>query len=160
MRFNKTIFLFILLCFCIKLGTAQQVSISEDIVLRNDRAYFLVGELEDQFVLFRDMDSEYRMHTYDKKMLPIDEVEFEFDFKSVDILDVLPSEGKYFNIYYTARKKNVFSFIVDRYDLEAKQVLSKVLYSEEGIFDSPNYCLLYTSPSPRDATLSRMPSSA
>ena len=24
----------------------------------------------------------------------------------------------------------------------------------------PNYCLLYTSPSPRDATLSRMPSSA
>ena len=26
--------------------------------------------------------------------------------------------------------------------------------------DSPNSCLLYTSPSPRDATLSRMPSSA
>ena len=25
---------------------------------------------------------------------------------------------------------------------------------------SPNACLLYTSPSPRDATLSRMPSSA
>ena len=25
---------------------------------------------------------------------------------------------------------------------------------------SPNICLLYTSPSPRDATLSRMPSSA
>ena len=24
----------------------------------------------------------------------------------------------------------------------------------------PNFCLLYTSPSPRDATLSRMPSSA
>ena len=26
--------------------------------------------------------------------------------------------------------------------------------------DHPNICLLYTSPSPRDATLSRMPSSA
>ena len=26
--------------------------------------------------------------------------------------------------------------------------------------DNPNSCLLYTSPSPRDATLSRMPSSA
>ena len=25
---------------------------------------------------------------------------------------------------------------------------------------TPNFCLLYTSPSPRDATLSRMPSSA
>ena len=28
------------------------------------------------------------------------------------------------------------------------------------VFDSSNTCLLYTSPSPRDATLSRMPSSA
>ena len=28
------------------------------------------------------------------------------------------------------------------------------------VFDLPNLCLLYTSPSPRDATLSRMPSSA
>ena len=27
-------------------------------------------------------------------------------------------------------------------------------------FDLPPFCLLYTSPSPRDATLSRMPSSA
>ena len=28
------------------------------------------------------------------------------------------------------------------------------------INDQPNYCLLYTSPSPRDRTRSRMPSSA
>ena len=29
-----------------------------------------------------------------------------------------------------------------------------------GLLDADIYCLLYTSPSPRDATLSRMPSSA
>ena len=35
------------------------------------------------------------------------------------------------------------------------------LYSEEHVtFEEDNVCLLYTSPSPRDATLSRMPSSA
>ena len=28
------------------------------------------------------------------------------------------------------------------------------------VIDEPFYCLLYTSPRPRDATLSRMPSSA
>ena len=31
---------------------------------------------------------------------------------------------------------------------------------EHDISDSDKFCLLYTSPSPRDATLSRMPSSA
>ena len=31
---------------------------------------------------------------------------------------------------------------------------------EQGLTDHPNTCLLYTSPSPRDRTRSRMPSSA
>ena len=34
------------------------------------------------------------------------------------------------------------------------------LYFEDFTIDANNVCLLYTSPSPRDATLSRMPSSA
>ena len=44
------------------------------------------------------------------------------------------------------------------------QGCSDDLYGDSGEFSSPGYpdtpCLLYTSPSPRDATLSRMPSSA
>ena len=35
-----------------------------------------------------------------------------------------------------------------------------LLQGESGSFDLSSLCLLYTSPSPRDATLSRMPSSA
>ena len=35
-----------------------------------------------------------------------------------------------------------------------------ILPSNDGIYINTNTCLLYTSPSPRDATLSRMPSSA
>ena len=37
-------------------------------------------------------------------------------------------------------------------EVDQREVNSKLYYI--------NYCLLYTSPSPRDATLSRMPSSA
>ena len=33
-------------------------------------------------------------------------------------------------------------------------------FAVEGMFSEHDFCLLYTSPSPRDATLSRMPSSA
>ena len=38
--------------------------------------------------------------------------------------------------------------------------LLKTQYQVEVIFNEIGGCLLYTSPSPRDATLSRMPSSA
>ena len=44
-------------------------------------------------------------------------------------------------------------FLIDNDPIEESE--------EESIdFDDNSYCLLYTSPSPRDATLSRMPSSA
>ena len=52
----------------------------------------------------------------------------------------------------------------------AKEVADEVIFMDEGMiiekadtkefFANPKSCLLYTSPSPRDATLSRMPSSA
>ena len=46
---------------------------------------------------------------------------------------------------------NVLTFTKRRAAVEIKQVLESAI---------SNACLLYTSPSPRDATLSRMPSSA
>ena len=50
----------------------------------------------------------------------------------------------------------IFLCFIDFYMLEAKTGQIVVVY----ISGSFTLCLLYTSPSPRDATLSRMPSSA
>lgn len=138
---NFISFFLIAFCFCIQ---AQEVSISEDMILKNDRAYFLVGELEDKFILFRDMDGEYRMHSFDKKMLPVNDVEFEFDYRSVDILDVLPNGKEHFNIYYTAKKKNTFYFMLEKYNLKAELLESLVLQEVEGIFDTPEYEVVYS----------------
>ena len=47
-----------------------------------------------------------------------------------------------------------------RGDVKEQQKSEKRKQEDEKILDELNSCLLYTSPSPRDATLSRMPSSA
>ena len=49
----------------------------------------------------------------------------------------------------------VLANLLSKYDLSI-QILEK----ESQIYNLPRACRLYTSPSPRDATLSRMPSSA
>ncbi len=136
--------IFVSLCFVLFFieSKAQTVSMTEDLILRNDKAYFLVGEFEDKFVLFRDMDNEYRMHTYDKMMLPVDNIEFEFDFKSVDIIDVLPNGKKHFNIFYTAKKKNKFYFNVEKYNIKSELIESKTLYVKDGIYDTPDFELV------------------
>ena len=45
-------------------------------------------------------------------------------------------------------------------ELESKLADAKSQYEQLGVVVRGDGCLLYTSPSPRDATLSRMPSSA
>ena len=68
---------------------------------------------------------------------------------------------------------NTFNLSTDVEDLTAEQIfqkgeyeLSRKRYKEGAVFFSeierlyPYSCLLYTSPSPRDRSLSRMPSSA
>ena len=54
-------------------------------------------------------------------------------------------------IHEVLLRQGVTGYTVDRFEKEC-HLLSQVRH--------PNICLLYTSPSPRDATLSRMPSSA
>ena len=46
-------------------------------------------------------------------------------------------------------------------DAEGRMVLCDAMwYTQDRFKPAPNHCLLYTSPSPRDGLLSRMPSSA
>ena len=49
---------------------------------------------------------------------------------------------------------------LDKGDVSATELTSAYLDAVEATSALNNYCLLYTSPSPRDEVLSRMPSSA
>ena len=80
-------------------------------------------------------------------------------------LKIVPQKGSYFVI--SKDKLEMIRGIEGVLDaspvIEEKVALSNELNSGavvlKGVYDD-YYCLLYTSPSPRDATLSRMPSSA
>ena len=56
--------------------------------------------------------------------------------------------------------ERVKKMVVEHLDAEEAKVTDKAHFIDDLGADSLDTCLLYTSPSPRDATLSRMPSSA
>ena len=89
----------------------------------------------------------------------IDELPFKSSLPELGkIIDGVVKAGeKVLEIYetdFSTEKKDDDSPITQA-DIESNKILKEVL-GKTGI----TICLLYTSPSPRDATLSRMPSSA
>ena len=66
-----------------------------------------------------------------------------------------PEEGKRVQnlLLQAGAQKNLLGFISSKEEYDQTSYLGS-------IYDLDDLCLLYTSPSPRDATLSRMPSSA
>ena len=58
----------------------------------------------------------------------------------------------------SGQRDNIYDYVIDRFkDLLSNNDIDSALCLADEFFEC---CLLYTSPSPRDATLSRMPSSA
>ena len=80
--------------------------------------------------------------------VPIEGTDSEFSIKS----DIIDKNGYEVPVFEVKVKKNVILFDQNKDLLDQENKVISV--------DGVNGCLLYTSPSPRDATLSRMPSSA
>ena len=79
-----------------------------------------------------------------------------FKTKSLYIIWIVMAVGVLFSNSLSAKE-------IQEYSMEEKQEMYEAAMSDESeevMFGMYVTCLLYTSPSPRDATLSRMPSSA
>ena len=74
------------------------------------------------------------------------------------IIHVLAYLAKINNVVDPAEKK-IFKIVCERFGIKIPD-LKEILKESVSLRKSLNACLLYTSPSPRDRLLSRMPSSA
>ena len=96
---------------------------------------------------------EYRLKAF-RHWLTLEEPQWpNVDYPPVDYQDI---------IYYAAPKKKPKLNSLDEADPELIKTFEKlgIPLDEQKVLAGVVACLLYTSPSPRDATLSRMPSSA
>ncbi len=82
----------------------QSVTVSEDINLRSDYLYDILGKVDDKILLYRDKGFNHVLQIFDENLWQKESVELEFEKKRITVVGLLGSEED-FNFFYSYRKK-------------------------------------------------------
>lgn len=127
---HRTLYIILLLLLTTQLVSAQEVLVSDDINIRNNYSYDLLGEIGDRIILFRDAGNEYLMETFDEDMSTSLSTSLVFETEKVDIYNVLGLDST-FQIMYGYYTKDSIKVMSRRYDHKAILVDSVNLFTAE-----------------------------
>ena len=126
---------------------------AEKLFKQLDMNKYLTKRIADLSTGMKQKTSIVRTLIHDPDLVVLDEPTTGVDVTGqsviIDLIRTIKDSGK--TLIFSTHQLNEVRDIADHI---------VVMKAGEKIFDGDNGCLLYTSPSPRDATLSRMPSSA
>ena len=126
----------VLSLFCTMALHAQKVTVSEEVTLRNDLSYDLVGKIDSHFVLFRDRGNKYEARIYDQDLKFKVEQEIVLADKNCALLSSLPTPTSFF-IFYGFRHRGKYYIQADQFDQDCSLVSSDTIKLFEDILLNP-----------------------
>jgi len=117
---------------------AQTITVSEEISLRNDAAYELIGDLRGNMLLFRDRTTEFEIQSFDERLQPSWSKTLELDRKFPKVLKVVGSRTD-FTVVYHFRNKGHTILKAHRYDAAANLLDSATIMDYGYLFYTPNF---------------------
>jgi hypothetical protein len=105
-----------------RLDAQPDVLLAEEISLRNDYGYEIIGRIRDRILLYRDRYENFEVQAYDDQMRSMWSRELEgIDRRGTQILSVLPGRND-FSVIYQVRRRAVTYLRVNKYDPAANLI--------------------------------------
>lgn len=98
--------------------SAQVVTVSEELTLRSDMAYELIGELENQYLVFLNNEHTFQVQAYDEDLRATWEKDIELEKRRPEILSIIPTTEQ-FTLIYQHRHKGDLLIRANVYDAGA-----------------------------------------
>ena len=136
-------YLFVLLFFLPIILFGQTFQMSEEISIRNDNAYYLAGQLEKNFLIFRDQDESFEVQAFDDRMHLAWKKKIEFEKKATKILEVVPGKTSFSVIYYF-RDKGKSVLKANTYDATANILDTATVVNYGKRFFIPKTKIIYS----------------
>lgn len=125
------------------LSVAQRVTVSDEITIRDDQAYFIMDDQRGRVILFRDQATTFTVHGFNEQMKQEWEKEIELDKKRPEVEDITSTGGD-FCVFYTFRNKQDVILKVRRYNPAANLADSVTIKIYESSFYKPNLYFDYS----------------
>lgn len=110
------LFLAGLLALHLGIGTAQSITVSDPIQIRNDYGYEIIGRLKDRVLVFRDRYDNFEIQAFDQQLRMAWNKELEdLSRQNTRVLSVIPGKND-FSILYSQRIRGKHFLRIHKYD--------------------------------------------
>lgn len=120
---------------------AQTITVSEDLPLRSDVTYELIGELKGQLLLFRDKNNSFEVQAFDETMRKSWNKEIELDKRLPNVLGIIHTPSD-FTVFYRFRDKSHTVLKAHKYNAGANMIDSITVKNYGYLFYTPNFRII------------------
>ncbi len=124
-----------ILCTCVR---AQVLTVSDELTMRSDTEYDLIGKLGGQVLLFQDRDTKHLLTAYDRNMRQSWEKELELRGRNIRLMETIAKQdGTGFHLLYLFRDKGRNFLQLDQYNPAGNLQDSVTLVDFGAFFTTP-----------------------
>jgi len=117
---------------------AQVVSFTEEIQLRTEAGYEIIGELHGNTLLFKDRTNEFEIQAFNERMKEVWNKKIKLDRRSQQVLGIV-SDNDQFTIVYRFREKGETIIKAHKYDPGANLIDSTIVKNYGRLFFTPEF---------------------
>lgn len=121
----------------------QQITMSEDIPLRSDVAYELLGEFKGRVLLFRDQINKYEIQGFDQRLRPSWSKILTLDKKNPKVIGTTHSRNDFTLVYYYRDQGNTI-LKAAKFDPGANMIDSASIKNLGSIFFTPDFSVVFS----------------
>lgn len=128
--------------FCVTAAlSAQRIMVSDELPLRSDISYEIIGEFGDQVLLFRDKSVSFEVQAFDANMRSSWTKELELLKRSPEVIGINTIRDS-FTVFYRHRDRGDYLIRAQRYNDKANLKDSVLISTYGGVFQSPDMEIL------------------
>ena len=130
-----TVLILSMSCFVLP---GQEIVVSEEVSLKNDYAYEVIGKLDGNILLFRDMQNQFEVQAFDEELRLKWQRVLNLEKRNADVIAIVPGDTS-FHVIYGYRSKGDYYLKHNHYDPKIRVIDSTTISVIEKLYFAPRF---------------------